>query len=424
MSNIVDRRKNNKGKLTNNRQKFLKRVEDQIKKAIPDIISQESITDSSGGGKVRVPVKGLDEPTFHHDPRTGRKQIVRPGNDKFSEGDRIPKPEDGGEGSGSGKGSNSPEITEDEFTVVLSRDEFLKYFFEDLELPNMVKKFMENTVSHSLKRTGFTKDSVPSRLNIKNSFQNSLGRKLSLKGAFDRKIKLLEEQLLNTTDPAARILIEEEIEKVKKQARTIPFFEHVDLRYNNFEQVPSPITSAVMFCVMDVSASMGFHEKDIAKRFFTLLYIFLTKQYKTVELVFIRHHTEAKEVNEEEFFNSKESGGTMVAPSLRLVHDIIKERYNEQWNIYCCQASDGDVWSRDDAMECRKMLQESLLPAIQYMAYIEINNRDRQSDLWQQYNKLNNLGNFSMRHIFQVHEIWPVFQDLFRKKKEMSESHN
>src|SRR5690606_21221481 len=169
MSNIVDRRKNNKGKLTNNRQKFLKRVEDQIKKAIPDIISQESITDSSGGGKVRVPVKGLDEPTFHHDPKTGKKQIVRPGNDKFSEGDRIPKPEDGGEGSGSGKGSNSPEITEDEFTVVLSRDEFLKYFFEDLELPNMVKKFMENTVSHTLKRTGFTKDSVPSRLNIKNS---------------------------------------------------------------------------------------------------------------------------------------------------------------------------------------------------------------------------------------------------------------
>src|SRR5690606_1777240 len=123
MSNIIDRRKNNKGKLTNNRQKFLKRVEDQIKKAIPDIISQESVTDSNGGGKVKVPVKGLDEPSFRHDPKTGRKQIVRAGNDRFKEGDRIAKPEEGGEGSGAGKGSNSTETTEDEFTVVLSREE-------------------------------------------------------------------------------------------------------------------------------------------------------------------------------------------------------------------------------------------------------------------------------------------------------------
>lgn len=422
MSNIIDRRKNNKGKLTNNRQKFLKRVEDQIKKAIPDIISQESITDSSGGGKVRVPVKGLDEPTFRHDPKTGRKQVVRPGNDKFNEGDRIPKPEEGGEGSGAGKGSNSPEITEDDFSVVLSRDEFLKYFFEDLELPNMIKKFMENTVSHKLKRTGYTKDSVPSRLNIKSSFQNSLARKLSLKGVYDKKLKTLRETLTVTKDPEEKALLEIEIEKVQKLARTVPFFENVDLRYNNFERTPVPITSAVMFCIMDVSASMGHHEKDIAKRFFTLLYIFLTKQYKNVELVFIRHHTEAKEVNEEEFFNSRESGGTVVAPSLRLMEKIMKERYDEHWNIYCCQATDGDVWSKDDATECRTIVQENILSAIQYMAYIEINNRERESDLWQEYKKLKLLENFSMRHIFQVHEIWPVFQDLFRKKKAMSEA--
>ena len=224
MSNIIDRRKNNKGKLTNNRQKFLKRVEGQIKKAIPDILGQESIKDSNSGGKVKVPVRGLQEPSFRHDPKAGRKQIVRPGNDRFNEGDKIPKPEEGGEGSGSGKGSNSPEVTEDEFAVVLSREEFLKYFFDDLALPNLVKKLLENTVNYEYKRAGFTKDSVPSRLNVKSSFQQSLARKLSLKGAFDKKLAALQTQLSAVSDPDEKLVLEKEIEKVSRQAKTIPFF--------------------------------------------------------------------------------------------------------------------------------------------------------------------------------------------------------
>ena len=420
MSNIIDRRKNNKGKSTNNRQKFLKRVEDQIKKAIPDIISQESITDSQSGGKVKVPVKGITEPSFRHDGQSGKKQIVKPGNDRFNEGDKIPKPEGGGGGTGRGKGSNSPEVTEDDFTVVLSREEFLKYFFDDLALPNMVKKYMESTLTYQMKRAGYTKDSTPSRLNIKSSFQQSLGRQLALKGAFEQKLKLLQAKLLACKEEDERKLLEVEMEKVLKQSKTIPFFEDVDLRYNNFERVPTPITSAVMFCIMDVSASMGQHEKDIAKRFFTLLYIFLTKQYKEVELVFIRHHTQAKEVNEEEFFHSRESGGTVVAPSLELMQQIMRERYDERWNVYCCQASDGDVWSRDDALKCRNLLQEGILSAVQYMAYIEINSGG-EGDLWQAYKELKSMSNFSMRNINEVHQIWPVFRELFRKKSELSE---
>ncbi|WP_439882311.1 YeaH/YhbH family protein [Pontibacter sp. MBLB2868] len=417
MSHIIDRRKNDKGKSTGNRQKFLKRVESQIKKAIPDIISQESITDSKKGGSVKVPVRGLDEPSFHHDPKTGKKQIVKPGNDRFNEGDRVPKPKEGG-GKGRGKGSNSPGTTEDEFTVVLSREEFLKYFFDDLALPNMVKKLMDSTENFEMKRAGYTKDSVPSRLNVKTSYQQSLGRRLALKGVFDKKLQALEEQLKTTKNKAEKTTLQEEIEKVKRQAGTVPFFEDIDLRYNNFERVPVPITSAVMFCIMDVSASMGMHEKDIAKRFFTLLYIFLTRQYKNVELVFIRHHTEAKEVDEEEFFHSRESGGTVVAPSLKLMDKIMRERYDESWNVYCCQASDGDVWSKQDAVECKNLVQETILPAIQYMAYLEISNRSRESDLWQAYNRISNDEDFSIRQVYEVYEIWPVFQGLFRKRSE------
>jgi uncharacterized sporulation protein YeaH/YhbH (DUF444 family) len=416
MSHIVDRRKNDKGKSTGNRQKFLKRVESQIKKAIPDIMSQESIKDSKSGGSVKVPLRGLDEPHFRHDPKTGKKQIVKPGNDRFNEGDRIPKPKGGGAGSGKGKGSNSPEVTEDEFTVVLSREEFLKYFFDDLALPNMIKKLMDSTENFTMRRAGYTRDSVPSRLNIKTSYQQSLGRQLALKGVFDKKLQMLEEKLAATKNKADKEALELEIEKVRRQANTIPFFEDIDLRYNNFERVPVPVTSAVMFCIMDVSASMGQHEKDIAKRFFTLLYIFLTRQYKNVELVFIRHHTEAKEVNEEEFFNSRESGGTVVAPSLKLMDKIIRERYDESWNIYCCQASDGDVWSKQDAVECKRLVLETILPAIQYMAYIEISNKPRESDLWQAYHRISNDEEFSIRHIYEAYEIWPVFQGLFRKR--------
>ncbi|WKN43229.1 YeaH/YhbH family protein [Tunicatimonas pelagia] len=416
-SNIIDRRKNTKGKSINNRQKFLKRVEGQIRKAIPDILSQESIKDASQGGKVKVPIKGVKEPSFHHDPRSGRKQYVRPGNDKFSEGDRVPKPEDGGQGPGQGKGSNSPGTTEDDFVVILSREEFIKYFFDDLELPNLVKKYMQSTVSFRNQRAGYTKNSIPSRLNIKTSYRQSLARQISIQGAYDAKIKKLEQQVAQAKDATEKERLTEELEKYRKMRLTIPFFDDVDLRYNHYERVPEPTTAAVMFCIMDVSASMGYHEKDIAKRFFTLLYIFLTRQYQKVEIVFIRHHTEAKEVDEEEFFNSRESGGTIVAPSLKLMTKIARERYSEnRWNIYCCQASDGDVWSNGDAIECSQLLKQEVLPTVQYMAYIEIKNRGLEGYLWHAYKRLRSQENFAMRNINDVSQIWPVFRALFKKK--------
>lgn len=419
MSNIIDRRLNSRGKSISNRQRFLKRVEEQIKKALPDIVNQESIQENSTGGTVKVPVKGVEEPSFTLDPETGIKQIVRPGNDRFSEGDRVPKPREGGQGGGKGgPGSNSPEVTEDGFVVILSREEFLRFFFDDLELPNMVKKFMENVDTFENRRAGYTKYSVPSRLNVKTTYQQSLARRVSLQGVYKKKLEKLQEQLNATVDPVEMELLKKEMGKVERLMKTVPFFEDVDLRYNHFEVVPLPTTSAVMFCIMDVSASMGFHEKDIAKRFFTLLYIFLTRQYENVELVFIRHHTVAKEVDEEEFFNSRESGGTVVAPSLTLMHKIINERYSTgQWNIYGCQASDGDVWSESDAEECAQLMKKEILPLVQYMAYLEISDRSKNSSLWKVYHKLADESLFSVRKIYEVNEIWPIFRGLFKKAK-------
>lgn len=416
--NIVDRRKNPKGKSTDNRQRFLKRIEDQIKKALPDIIKNTNVKDlTSSKDKVKVPVKGISEPQFTYDKDSGDKKYVHPGNKKYVEGDTIEKPS-GGQGDKGRKGSNDPSISEDEFSVTISREEFLDYFFKDLELPDMVKKHLNSVVDWKQKRAGYTKHSTPNRLNVVSSYKNSMARRMATQIFFDKKIKEIEEKLKSDKlSDIEREELEKELNKFKKMRMSIGFIEEVDLRYNNFERFPVPTTCAVMFCIMDVSGSMGEREKDIAKRFFMLLYMFLTKQYERIEIVFIRHHTEAKEVTEEEFFNSRESGGTVVAPALELMLKIIKERYSQSWNIYCAQASDGDVWDKSDADDCYRILDNEILNKIQYMVYTEVC-RDNDGDLWGNYKILSEKrNNFEIGKISSVSQIWRVFQDFFKKKE-------
>ena len=415
--NIVDRRNSTKGKSSENRQRLLKRVEGQIKKALPDIVKNTNVKDlTSSKEKVNIPIKGINEPQFTYDKDTGDKKHVHPGNKEYTEGDLIKKPKGGGKGSGQGKGSNDPATTEDEFTISISREEFLDYFFSDLELPDLVKKHLNTLVDFKQKRAGYSNYGNPSRLNITKSYKNSMARRMALGMYFDKKIKDIEDKLKGNLTDDERTILEAELDKLKKMKIGVSFMEEVDLQYNNFEQVAIPVTSAVMFCVMDVSGSMGEKEKDISKRFFMLLYMFLTKQYERIELVFIRHHTSAKEVTEEEFFNSKESGGTVVISALELMAKIIRERYSENWNIYAAQASDGDVWDRSDAEDCAKILDLDILNKVQYMIYIEIC-RNIEGDLWNNYKVISNKRrNFEIGKINEVSEIWKVFQDFFKKK--------
>jgi uncharacterized sporulation protein YeaH/YhbH (DUF444 family) len=415
--NIVDRRNSTKGKSSENRQRLLKRVEGQIKKALPDIVKNTNVKDlTSSKEKVNIPIKGINEPQFTYDKDTGDKKHVHPGNKEYTEGDLIKKPKGGGKGSGQGKGSNDPSTSEDEFTISISREEFLDYFFSDLELPDLVKKHLNSLVDFKQKRAGYSNYGNPSRLNITKSYKNSMARRMALGMYFDKKIKDIEDKLKGNLTDDERIILEAELDKIKKMKIGVSFMEEVDLQYNNFEQIAIPVTSAVMFCVMDVSGSMGEKEKDISKRFFMLLYMFLTKQYEKIELVFIRHHTSAKEVTEEEFFNSRESGGTVVISALELMAKIIRERYAENWNIYAAQASDGDVWDKSDAEDCAKILDLDILNKVQYMIYIEIC-RNIEGDLWNNYKVLSNKRkNFEIGKINEVSEIWKVFQDFFKKK--------
>lgn len=422
---IIDRRKNDKGKSTVNRQRYVRRVKEQVREAVKDTIRDGNIKDitSKDGKKIKIPGKGLKQPTFQHDRNGGVQDRVYPGNKEFAQGDRIKRPPSGGGGGG---GDASPDGEgEDGFEFHLTREEFLDLFFEDLELPDLVKKEIAKVDEWENRRAGFSVDGNPSRLNIIRSMKQSKTRRLALRSPKKRKLKKLEELLASLEaqrplddDTKKKIeQLKDEIAALKRQIKAVPFIDDVDLRYNRWEKVPIPATQAVMFAIMDVSGSMGEWEKEMAKRFFMLLYMFLERNYERVDIIFIRHHTSAKEVDEEEFFYSRESGGTLVSSSLELMQEIIQERYNpQQWNIFACQASDGDNWPQD-SLHAQDLLR-SLLRYTQYYAYVEIDRRGgRDSDLWPFYEQIRAAhDNFAMQVINDVAEIYPVFRGLFEQK--------
>ncbi len=415
---IVDKRANDKGKSSGNKKKFIKRVEEQIRRALPDIIEKSGIKDITGSKDgIKVPIRDTGEPTFIYDKDTGTKRSVHPGNTEHEEGDEIYKPSGSGKNGKGRKGSNDPGLTEDDFVITISREEFLKYFFDDLELPDLIRERLNRIVEYKTRRAGYIQYGAPSKLNVLRSYMNSLSRKISLEAYYDKRIKELELELESMHDLHKRVAIMDELDKLQLLKKTVPFFDDIDLRYNNHEKVPYPTKSAVMFCIMDVSGSMGETEKDLAKRFFTLLYIFLTREYEKIDLVFIRHHTEAKEVDEQEFFNSQESGGTIVAPALRLCKKIMDERYSDHgWNKYVVECSDGDTWSHTDALECASILREDILPNVQFMAYIEVA-RDGMGDLWSAYTQVSKkANNFCIKQVRELSEIWTVFRSLWTKK--------
>lgn len=432
---IIDRRKNDKGKNTDNRHRFVRRVKQQVREAVKKTISGGNIEDitSDKGKKVNISGKGLKQPSFQHNKSGGVFDRVFPGNEDFNQGDRIPRPKDGAgktgkEGSADGQG-------EDDFAFNLTQDEFLDFFFEDLELPDLVKKDIVKTEEFEYKRAGFTVDGNPSRMNLVRSMKQAKGRRFGLRAPKKKKIKKLEEELTlltsqlestaSTDEKSIKRLkkqiveIENKLANLYRQIKKIPFIDDMDLRFNRWERVPIPTTQAVMFGIMDVSGSMGEWEKEMAKRFFMLMYLFLTRNYERVDIVWIRHHSIAAEVDEQEFFYSKETGGTIVSSALQLMDEIIQERYPlNNWNIFGCQISDGDNWSGDNVAVI-DLMQQSILPKSQYFAYVEVDQYDSsyKSDLWPHYQRLQGqFKNLEMAVINDVTQIFPLFKKLFEKR--------
>ncbi|WP_101758216.1 YeaH/YhbH family protein [Oceanicoccus sp. KOV_DT_Chl] len=420
MSYLIDRRINGKNKSAVNRQRFLRRYRKHIKKAVADAVSNRSITDIENGEKITIPNQDIQEPVFNHGPG-GKRTVIHPGNKEFIKGDSFPRPKSGGGGGSGGQASNSGEGMDD-FAFQITQDEFLEFMFDDLELPNLVKRQLAGSDSFTYRRAGFSTVGTPNQINVVRSLRAANARRIALGTPSRKKLRELEKQLLLLEDEPVPDLqkieaLRTHITLLKEKIKKIPFLDTFDIRYNLRTQEPTPSSKAVMFCLMDVSGSMDQATKDMAKRFFILLYLFLQRNYDHTEVVFIRHHTSAKEVDEKEFFYSRETGGTIVSSALALMKTIMEARYSTtEWNIYGAQASDGDNWN-DDSDRCFDLLVNSIMPYVQHYSYIEITPREHQA-LWHQYEQVKAQFEdaFAMQAIIEPKDIYPVFRELFQRR--------
>jgi hypothetical protein len=424
MTQIVDRRLNPGGKSLANRQRFLRRAKDMVREAVRNSAGERSMKDLERGGEVSIPASGVKEPHFRR-AAGGLRDHVLPGNKEYLEGDTIPRPR-GGAGGGGSEGSPDGE-GEDAFRFALTQEEFLDLFLEDLELPELAKKRVVEGDASGVRRAGFATQGSPANLALGRTMRNALSRRLALRRPRAEEFAELEEALRQAeeTDPAEAAALRARIERLRTRTLRIPYIDPIDVRYRQFEPAPRPIARAVMFCLMDVSGSMTEGMKDLAKRFYLLLHLFLKRRYKHVDVVFIRHTHEAKEVDEETFFRSPETGGTVVSTAFEEMLKVMEARYSPaDWNIYVAQASDGDNTTADNDRTAHLVL-DRVLPACQYFAYLEVGREDdggpigfmpRETELWRTYGRLRaEEPRLAMRKVRHRKDIYPVFRDLFRK---------
>jgi hypothetical protein len=429
LQSIIDRRLAGKNKSIGNRERFLRRYRQQVREAVKRAIDGRGIRDIERGEEIRIPKKDISEPVFGHG-QGGVREVVHPGNQEYVRGDRIERPKGGGGGSGGGKGQASDQGEgEDDFVFALSKEEFMQVFFEDLALPHLVRTQLAEVPEWKYHRAGFSSDGTPNNLHVVRSMRGAIGRRIAIGAGSRGELRELERQLheLRATprpaeEAAARLRqqaideLEERIAQLRSRLERIPYLDPIDLRFRNRVRVPVPTSKAVMFCLMDVSGSMDEGRKELSKRFFILLYLFLTRHYEKIELVFIRHHTQAQEVDEQNFFHARETGGTVVSSALVLMEEIIRARYNPaEWNIYGAQASDGDNWHHDSG-RCRELLADKILPMCRYYAYVQV--AEEEQNLWEEYTQLlASHRQFAMRKATSADQIYPVFRDLFKKEQ-------
>jgi uncharacterized sporulation protein YeaH/YhbH (DUF444 family) len=415
---IVDRRLNPGSKSLENRQRFLRRAKALVQGAVKKSSQDRDIKDVLEGGEVSIPLDGMHEPRFRREG--GTRDMVLPGNKKFIEGDILPRSGEGrGRASDPGEGDG-----EDAFRFVLSRDEFVDLFLDDLELPDLAKRKLAEAEGEGLRRAGYATSGSPANISVSRTVRLALARRTALRRPRPEEIEELEAELADCSSEERRIQLTAEIEALKAKVRRIPFIDPIDIRYRRFETVPKPVAQAVMFCLMDVSGSMSEHMKDLAKRFYMLLYVFLTRRYRHVEIVFIRHTDRAEEVDEDTFFHGPASGGTLVSSALQVMHEIVRSRFRPaDWNIYAAQASDGDN-SGSDGPAVSRLLTEMILPVSQFFAYLEVGDAGGStfdmpdSSLWALYERLRADGaQLSMRKVSDRSEIFPVFHDLFHRRR-------
>jgi hypothetical protein len=452
MAIITDRRKTaNRDRTPENRGRLLRRYKSAVKEQLPKILGDRKLLDNlKGGGKIVIPKKDLSEPQFTYG-EGGMTDTVLPGNDRWAEYDTIGKPS-----SGDGSGTEGDDGM-DEFSIVLSREEFINLLFEDCELPFMIDTLLTKQTEIQHENAGFQVAGSPSRLSIIRSYKNSKVRRMSSGSTIQAQIDELEAEMssilsdiwkANTLNLASGPTVNQEdrlneikvkIEELKIRKHALPLFDTTDMCYRCRVEKKVPKTHATMIMVMDNSGSMGEREKTIARKFFILLYLFLDKNYDQIDMRFVSHTTTAKEMGEEEFFSTHENGGTIVSSALDNVIDIIdgvdtvgtpdgyrgKGPLKGKTNIYIAQVSDGDNTETDNGT-CSELLTDDILPYVNYFAYVQVEQEgstpgllsySRRNSLWSTYDGLGSThANMVSKKVAHERDIFGVFRSFFTAK--------
>lgn len=451
MATIIDRRTTaNRDRTSENRGRLLRRYKSAIKEQLPRILGDRKLLDSvrGGGGKVILPKKDLSEPQFVYGDG-GLKDTVLPGNDRWAEEDTIDKPQ-----SGSSDGGTEGEDGLDEFSIVLSKEEFLKVLFDDCELPFMVETLLQKQTETTHENAGYQVGGSPNRLSVIRSYKNSKARRMSSTSALQAEIEALEEEAGDIIEDvrdtpgnggkpnerqAARLAeIAERVGELRLRKTVLPLFDTTDLRFRCRVEKKLPKTHATMIMIMDNSGSMGEREKTIARKFFILLYLFLAQNYDRIDMRFISHTTTAKEMSEEEFFNTHENGGTIVSSALDALVQILNGEdtagtpddlrgggeLKGKTNVYVAQVSDGDNTDTDNGT-CSELLTDDILPFVNYFAYVQVEPEGsnplsgllsyaRRNSLWTTYEALSKSHkNHVSKRVTHERDIFGVFRSFF-----------
>ncbi|MEK0316449.1 sporulation protein YhbH [Cohnella sp. 56] len=351
-----------------------KKVREALKQNLPDLLSEENIIMSNGKQIIKIPIRSMDE--YHIVYNHNKKKHVGQGDGDSQVGDVLGTDPAAKGGKGEGAGS---EPGEDVVEAEISIAELENMLFEELELPYLKRKDKEIIESTEIRFTDVRRKGIMSNI--------------------DKKRTILENLRRNARDGRGQI------------AGISPD----DLRFKTWEEIVKPQNNAVIIAMMDTSGSMGSFEKYCARSFFFWMTRFLRRQYEKVEIVFIAHHTEAKEVSEEEFFTRGESGGTICSSAYIKALEIIDSRYpTSSYNIYPFHFSDGDNLTSDNE-RCVRLIKE-LLSRANIFGYGEVNQYNRSSTLMSAYKHLDH-QQFLYYVIREKSEVYNALKTFFKKRE-------
>jgi sporulation protein YhbH len=361
------------------------KIKDSIRDNIGDILAEESIIGRDRDKVIKVPIRSIKEFRFiYGDNAPG----VAQGNGEQQPGDVVQSSPE--QGQGQGEGGNQPGV--DAFETEITLDELIDIMFEDLELPELERKSLKQIISDdATKRKGRRHAGIRPRLDKKMTARNRIRRKLAVGRA--REVDFDEED------------------------RRFPFHKD-DMRYFHIVPTEREESNAVVFCIMDTSGSMGTVKKYLARSFYFLLFQFVRQKYQNVEVVFIAHHTEAKEVTENEFFHKVESGGTYISSGYRKALDIINDRYHPSlWNIYAFHCSDGDNFYSDN--DRAVAAAKELCSVCNLFGYGEIKPAGSayySGTMLETFAQVKS-ENFCTVTIERKEDLWPAFRSVLTKDK-------